>query len=216
MLTAGWRYSTARDPGQTPWRASSPSAPPSPWSSASTTSSVIWQRYCVDTFHCSWSTLDFINTDTLCADQQLSFTTFVFEYQRSGDWVWQRRDYLQILCKNCPSLHQLSPQSSSVWLQYNIKQDNRAVSTFSLQLVLPLSHSEHKLIWISLILTDGLHLKFAIWAGHFKHLSDHVTFNYNGLQILHKDGAHNSFWLITLKMIIIIIQMKIIYYAFLY
>ena len=133
-----------------------------------------------------------LNTDILCADEQLSFTTFVFEYQRSGDWVWQRRDYLQILCKNCPSLHQLSPQSSSVWLQYNIKQDNRAVSTFSLQLVLPLSHSEHKLIWISLILTDGLHLKFAIWAGHFKHLSDHVTFNYNGLQILHEDGAHNS------------------------
>ena len=81
----------------------------------------------VDTFfHDSWSTLHL--TQTHAADEQLSFTTFVFEYQRSGDWIWQRRDYLQILCKNCPSLHQLSPLSSSVWLQYNIKQDNRAVS----------------------------------------------------------------------------------------
>ena len=36
----------------------------------------------------------------------------------------------------------------------------------ALQLLLPLSHSEHKLIWISLILTDGLHYNicYLSWA----------------------------------------------------
>lgn len=40
MLTVGWRFSTARDRGLTPWRASCPWGPPWPWWSASMTSSV--------------------------------------------------------------------------------------------------------------------------------------------------------------------------------